>query len=636
MKIAHVIPITKGVIEDDLSYFTNKEMREGSLVTIPARKKFLPAIVSSVQDIAEEKLALKNAEFRLKPIKSVVAESFLPEPFVEAIKEISKFFISPLGVVVKDFIPQSILSLKYVENVGVETREDPSRRHEVSVMQAPTTERMQYYKSIVREEFAKNHSVFILFPLVAKIHEFGPMLGKGIENYTFTFHSKLSEKKIKDLWQKALREVHPILVIATRSFLSLPRNDIRTLIMDSESSPAYKGLVRPYIDYRTAVEIISRKLKLKLIFGDTVLRTESYYRERSGEIPSAVLSPARITSGAIQDIVEMNRAGGEDSREPKKFRVISEELIKIIADAHIRSEKIILFVNRRGYSTSIACHDCYRNVLCGSCSTPFVIHKGRGGGDVLICHKCAKERPIPESCPYCGSWNMQSFGIGIQKVEEEVKSFFPEANIFRLDGDMIKTQRDGEDTVLKFLAAPGGILLTTEILLSFLFAPVECIAVVSIDAMFAFPDFNMNERIFRLLLELRLLSRKSFLIQTRLGENKVFDYVLKGNISGFYREEIEDRKSLGYPPFKVLVKATYSDADKARTKEESKKLQDRLSKWDVLTYPAFISKIKGMWSTHLLLKIDRESWPHKENELYGILKSLEPSWRIDVNPDSLL
>jgi len=623
MKLVNVIPIIKGAPHDSLLYFTVKDVQPGALVTAPLRKKIVPAIVASIKDIKDIKTGLKKTQFKLKPIKSILSASFLEPEFIEACKKIAKYFVSPLGAVIKDFVPQAILESREESSFFALAKSNRSHFHETHIIQAPKTERLQYYKSIIREEFAKSYSVFFCLPAVAEINKLSNDLQKGIEKYTVIMHGKMSAKKIREKWNNALRENHPLLIIATKSFFSLPRKDVGALIIDCESSPFYQSQKRPYIDARIAAKIFSENMRSRLIFGDFFIRSEAFHRYKS----VIAYSSPRLPPEAEQIIVDMRG---------KNFSVISEELKKIIKKSLENNEKIILFINRRGHSPVTVCQDCLRPVLCEKCDTPLVLHKKNKAIGAWICHKCLTEKTSPEQCPYCKSHRLETLGIGIQKAAEEIKKLFPDLKIFLMDSDNIKTEKQGKKIAENFLNAPGGMLLGTEIIFSYLNKLVENVAAVSIDSLFALPDFRINEKIFYLLLKLRVLAKKTFLIQTRMPEQKLFNYATKGNISGFYMEEIEDRKKFGYPPFKTLIKITREGKNKNQIKKEIDDLTKKLQEWNPVAYPAFIPKIKNIYSWHILLKIDPESWPDNQKELHQILSSLAPSWKINVDPESLL
>ena len=620
MKIVNVIPITKGTGRENLSYFTSKNVEPGSLVTVPLRKKIVPAIVSSVGEMKQLKAGLKKSQFQLKPIKSIKSFSFLDPDFIEFCKEIADYFVSPLGPVIKDFVPQAIL--ENTSDIGqreTDNHHSGDKHHEIILMQGSQKERFQYYKSIVREEFAKNQSVFFCLPTTGEVDEFSKEIQKGIEKYSIALHSKISRKKIIKIWDGATREKHPFLIVATKSFLSLPRKDIGTIILEGENSSFYKLQKRPYLDVRKAAEIISKKMKKRLILGDSLIRTETLYKRESGL--------SRLLSEAEQIIADMKEEepGWQKS---KTLPIISVKLQEILKKAYENNEKVILFINRRGYHPTTICNDCLSTVLCEKCNTPLVLHKS-GRENAWICHKCLTEIKMPEQCPYCKSWRMTMLGIGIQKVAEEVARLFPKFKLFRMDSDIIKNTKQGKEMAEKFMTTPGSVLIGTEILFSYVRQPAERVAVISVDALFALPDFRINEKIFHLLLKLRSLAKKTFLIQFRLPRPGLFENVIRGNISGFYKEEIENRKQFQYPPFKLLIKITREGKNKLEIKKEIEAVKKLLKEWNPVVYPAFISKVKNTYIWNILLKVDPEAWPFP-------LPPLPPAWKIDVDPETLL
>ncbi len=637
MKLVTVIPIAKGVFRENLSYFTSKNVRAGSLVEIPVRKKTAPAIVISAEDIKSAKTAVKKSEFALRALKSVKAEPFLTPEFISACRKIAKYFVCPTGRAIKDFTPAAVLE-GGSESVRPAKRADAGEKRwrETVLLQAPRAERIQYYKKIVREEFAGKRSVFFCLPTASAVEKFSEEIKKGVEKHALALHGKMAKKKIRELWKAAVESEHPVLIIATKSFLSLPREDIGALAVENENSPLYKARTRPYADARKAAEILRGEIGARLILGDDLVRAETYFK--AGKPPAA-----RMLSGAEQIISNPDKSEGGG----KKFSALGAEAEKMIGEARARDEKIILFAGRRGHSPSTLCGDCFRALLCEKCSSPLVLHKdgGKAGNAKFVCHKCLTETPAPERCPYCGSWRLKALGIGAQRIAEDAARLFPEFKLFRMDGDSVKTEKRAREIAGEFAEARRAILVATEIMFSYVNFPVERVAVISMDALFALPDFRINEKIFNTLLKLRAMAKKTFLTQTRLEDKTIFEDAAKGNISGFYKKELETRERFGYPPFKTLIKITKDGKNEAALEKETKVLEQKLGKWEPLSYPAFIPKIKNLYSRHILLKLNPGEWtPNgeaaeqspKTTELHQILSSLPPAWKINVDPESLL
>ncbi len=246
------------------------------------------------------------------------------------------------------------------------------------------------------------------------------------------------------------------------------------------------------------------------------------------------------------------------------------------------------------------------------------------------------ETIVPEKCPYCQSWRLQTLGAGVQKAAEEIIKKFPNAKIFRMDSDSVRNKKTGMQIAEKFYNTPGAVLIGTEMIFSYINKAVEKTAVVFIDALFTLPDFRINEKILKILLKLRSLAQKTFLIQTRLEGQQIFEDAMRGNVSNFYKSELETKKHFQYPPFKTFIKITKEGRDKEVLKKEIQILAKKLERWGPLAYSAFIPKIKNQHIWHLIIKLDPDTWPHQHKELHDILFSLAPDWKINVDPESLL
>lgn len=643
MKIVDVIPVAKGVFKERLSYFTSKNVSSGALVEVPVKNKFIPAVVSSVFNAKEYKISVKDSSLSLKPVKKIISENFFTPEFLQACKEIAEYFVSTHGSVLKDFMPEAVLKSGFDAEKEIllpeADSENPSQKGETMLLQAPGKERVLYYRSIVREEFARNKSVFFCLPATFEMEDIFQELKRGIENYAILLNGKMPKKKIKEEWHKAIREKHPLLIVFTKNFLSLPRKDIGAIIVDQENSSSYKAQKQPYIDFRKASEIISKNLKSKLVFGDEFLRSETFYSQETGESKSSPAPASRAVSESSQTIIDSKtEAGGK--WQGRKFSALSPELKRIIFESAEKKEKIIIFSNRRGHSPTTICHDCQRTILCSKCDTPMVLHKNYGQktgiANMHICHKCLQQSPVPEQCPYCRSWRLEDYGIGTQMIAEELAASLPDLTVFRMDSDNISTDKKGEETAAAFYSTGGSVIVGTEMIFSYLKSKVENVAVASLDGLFTLPEFKINEKVFQILLKLKSLSKKNFLVQTRFPDHPIFQYILKGNITGFYKEELENRKRFQYPPFKTLIKIIKEDKNQAHLSKDVANLEKALAEWNPTSYQAFIPKIKNFYRRHILLKLERGTWPEKQKKLSGILSSLPPGWKIDVEPESLL
>lgn len=636
MKLLSVIPISRGIAKESLTYFTSADVSAGSIIKVPLRKKVVPALIVSAEDAILSKSDIKNMPYEIKKIEKIKASSLLSSYFVSAIKETADYLTTTSGAVMHATIPKNIL--ENADKISTEILPLKNTNFgEKQVIQCDDDERYSTYKSLIREEFAKGFSVYFCLPTIQDIKKAHEKLSKGIEQYTFVLHNSVSKKELTDLWNKIIKEDHPVLVICTGQFLSIPRNDVGSIIVDKENSRSYKMPARPFVDFRSFAETLAKKINSKVIFGDQLLRTETVWRHQIGELFDVIPLKFRSLNTCKQQVVDMkeklpeNVEQGKEGREPK-FKILGDDFYNMVSENKLNDENMFCFVARRGLFPSTVCADCGSMITCNTCGAPTVLHKAPTE-NFFLCHRCGEHRSALEKCKYCQSWRLGSFGIGIEGVEQELQAKFPDLKIFKLDADSASTHKKAIDIVEKFFASPGSILLGTEMSLLYLTEKVANSAVVSIDSFFSIPDFRINERVLNILLRIKSLTSRNFLIQTRDGEQKIYKYAVQGNLADFYRDEIEDREALYYPPFSTLIKITLQ-GDKRAVVAGMEKLQKEMAPFEVDIFPAFIPLVKGKFSMHGLIKVKRGDWVN--NELAEKLKNLPLNYIINIDPESLL
>ena len=285
IKIVTVTPISKGIGKETLAYFTSRDIKVGALVTVPLRNRNVPALVMGVEEVTYSKTDIKAANFKLKKISANKGYALLPS-FVRATELTSQYFASKTGAVIEALVPDTILknppTIKITETKNADSKNTQIKQERL-LLQADDDERTSIYKSLIREEFAKKQSIFLCTPTINDAERIAHILSRGIKEHTYILHSELGKKEILSRWKRVLNSKHPVLIIATGTFLSIPREDIGTIIIEKEHSPSYKISYRPFIDIRTFAEIYTKEQNKRLIFADFKLRTETLYRKERKE-----------------------------------------------------------------------------------------------------------------------------------------------------------------------------------------------------------------------------------------------------------------------------------------------------------------------------------------------------------------
>lgn len=640
MYLISVTPFTKTLGINTLTYFSAEEIQPGLIVSIPLRKKNIKGLVIASENVKDSKQEIKNANYEIKKIKSVSRKPLLTKEFISAARKTADFFISSPGSIISSLIPKDILEnfskFQYQEKkedrISKKVQEKMARKY---ILQSTDSERYSDYKSLIRSQFAKNHSVFFCVPTNEDTFYAEKYLTKGIEINSFVFNNQMTKKQIREKWEDVLKSEKNCLIIASGQFLSLPINNLGAIIIERENSNAYKTMSRPFFDLRFFAETLAKEKQISLILGDTLLRSETLWRYDSGEFVEYTPIKFRSLSTSHGEIIDVNNVE-KNPTTSKDYLIISEQIKEMILKAHQKNERSFLFVSKKGLAPLIICGDCGEIVTCEDCSAPVVLY-GKNATEkenFFKCHACGKIRSAGETCKKCGSWKLVELGIGTEKVQEKVAEFVGAENIFVLDKNTAKTPNAARLLIKKFLENPGGVLIGTEMVLLYLRESIEQVFILSIDSMFSIPDFQIKERILNILLHARDISSQKFIIQTRIPQNSIFNAAIRGNLSNFYREEFIERKKLNYPPFSIIIKISTASDNQNKLTQDFEALQQYFSPNELDYYPARIERIKGKYIMNGIIKISKKNWPNEQ--LASKLRKLPPQFKIEVDSQNII
>ena len=631
MKLVHVIPIARGIQKDTLSYFSADDHPHGALVSVPLRKKNIPAIVVGSEEVRNVKAKLKSNDFAMKKVTSrKTKEVFIPG-FIEAAGVAADYFSSSLGAVLHQIVPKILLeNIDAIPALKIPKKPDSEALSvEILGLQGEQKHRFDDYKRLVRESFARDKSTYILSPTIRHAEYVAEKLNKGIESYVYVLHNDLPKKEILKRIKAILKEKHPVLIVGTGSFLCLPRVDVGTLIVEHEHAKSYKMQSRPYVDYRIFARLYAQALGIRVIYADMPLSIETAWRLKQREYDELGSTRARVATEADQYIMDMRPP---KDAEKKEFFVLSSELVDQIEKTTGTQQKTFIFNVRRGLAPTTVCEECGTVVTCKLCHAAVVLHTS-SAGNVFVCHACGESRSAKERCTNCNSWKLKALGIGSARIKDELVSKFGPKRVFIIDSDTTKTYKQAAKEVERFYKTDGAILIGTELSLSFLQDPVSISAIASIDSLLSLPDPKMYENIFSLVLKVRSLATDAFFLQTRQPELSLIKEAVSGDVGKFYQGEILNRKRFDYPPFTTLIKIS-SYGTVAQITKEMDLIEKELSDYPFSIYPAFNRIGPNKFVLSGLLKIKEDTWPNKK--LLNILRSFPPNISVNVSPESTL
>ncbi len=631
MFIVHVIPITKSKV-GQLSYYSPQAFTPGSVIFVPLRNKEVPALIVGTEDARAIKSILRTNVYETRKIRSQEPMQLVTPGFVRAAAATAKHFGTSTGSVLSGYIPTAILTAaERGECVSPKTYNERVGQFEQSVLQLSQNERVEKYKTILRGHFAQGHSVFLCAPTIREARFFEHQYSRGIEKYTFLLESSQSKKKQKEVWNAILNEPHPVLIIGTPTFASIPRTDIALFILEHEMSSAYKQQVQPYVDARTLLEYVARETGSGLVHAGTTVSLKVHQALLDGFATELEEHTLKLRTNSCVEIIDVKSVRKAAKEAGRPFPVLSPQSISKIQETSDSGAHTFVFAARRGVASHTVCNDCGTTVTCAQCASPVVLHTS-GSTRELLCHRCGQSRDAHETCVTCGSWNLIALGVGIERIEEYVRATLPNVPVFVLSSDTAATPAQAQKIADVFYDTKGAILLGTERALAYLTTPVQCSIMSSIDSLLCVPDFRIEERLFGIIALLREHSDRTVCIETSTPTNAMLKHAQRGSLTEYAREELELRKKLHYPPYTRLIKVTIT-GNRTTVIAMMQRFVASTEGYRPRVFAGFMKKGTQV-ALHALIRVPASKWP--DEKLLTILDTLPPSVTINVDPERTL
>lgn len=412
------------------------------------------------------------------------------------------------------------------------------------------------FLKLIDKTISQKKQVIMLVPEIALtpqlLKSFKAIFGKKIA----VFHSNLSLGEKLDEYKRILRQEVDI-VIGTRSAIFSPLKNIGLIIMDEEGESSYKSDANPRYHAREVAKLRILRHKALLLLASATPSIESYYKACNGTYKLFTLSN-RYNNIALPEVYIVDRS--QEEKDANIF-TISRILKDEIQNNLDNKEQTILFINRRGYNTVASCMDCGEAIKCYKCDVPMTYHKANG---YLMCHYCGHSRKFERVCPNCKSNRIRLSGQGTQKIEDELKSLFPDAKILRMDTDSMYSKHSYTKNFEDFANQKYDILIGTQMIAKGLdFPNVTLVGVIDADSGLYSLDFRGVEKVFSLITQVvgrsgRALKSGRAFIQTYNPNNPVINLASQQNYVEFYNSEIVNRSVLKYPPYCDICIITFS------------------------------------------------------------------------------
>lgn len=630
MFIIEVAPLLKGANLELLSYYSATAYEPGTLLKIPVRSKEATGLVLSSKPVSAAKAAVRAATFSLRKLPEQKNDSAISENIIKTAEALTADIPASFGAILFGLLPPEVRNGESLypstPAAGVARSE-----HSVSVLSDLNANRMQIYKSRVREAFAHRGSVLFVSPTAHMAMEASEQLLQGIKDRAVIFTTALTEKSRRKAYEHFSDLSVSKLIITTPAYAFLDRHDITDIIIDKASSQHYRFRTRPYLDSKQALIKLAEVTGRRVLLGDVLHRTEDEWLRRQEIYGTEGEEAHRIVfQGALRVISSKDKPDGETP-----FQLFSPPLKNAIAKALKDRRNVFILAARRGLAPVVACADCgfiFRDPHSG---TPYSLFRTFKDGEEkrwFLSSTSGRRVKAAEVCPHCGSWRLRERGIGIQYIEDELKKLFPEEKVLVFDHTTANTERKANALSAEFYENKGAILLGTAMALPYLNKPVSLGAVVSFDAVRAVPTWRADEQCFSLLLGLRENVEDELIIQTRNEPDELLDYLHSGQVSQFFTDELNLREGLNYPPFAHLVHLTISGKEETVRLLEAE-VAERLEGFNFAFYSSPDSTpVKT--TRYALARVARTEWP--KPELLERLRALSPAVRVEINPDRLV
>jgi len=413
----------------------------------------------------------------------------------------------------------------------------------------------EIYIHLIEKALREGKQVLYLLPEIALTTQITRRLKRVFGAKLGIYHSKCADRERVEIWQKQLSD-HPYeVILGVRSSVFLPFQRLGLVIVDEEHENTYKQQdPAPRYHARNAAIVLASMLGAKTLLGTATPSIESWYNATELQKYGLVQLKERFMELQMPEIKPIDI---QELRHKKLMSgSFSPQLLKYIREALENKEQVILFQNRRGYAPMIECHNCGWIPKCENCDVSLTYHKSI---NQLVCHYCGYSITPPQVCPACEEPDIRSRGAGTERLEDEIKTFFPEVAIARLDLDTAHTRTAYERIISDFETGKTQVLIGTQMISKGLdFGNVSVVGILNADLMLNYPDFRAYERAFQLMAQVagragRKNKRGLVVLQTYNIHHPIIVQLRTNDYEGMVNMQLAERQMFHYPPYYRLI-----------------------------------------------------------------------------------
>jgi len=517
----------------------------------------------------------------------------------------------------EQFIATSNLALNEEQiralNEVTQALESPENARPILLHGVTGSGKTEIYLQAIRAALDRGRTAIVLVPEISltpqTVERFKSRFA-DVPDAVAVLHSHLSEGERHDEWHK-IHSGRARIVIGARSAIFAPLKNLGLIVVDEEHETTYKQEEAPRYHARDVAVVRARIEKCTVVLGSATPSLESYYNATIGKYRLVRLTQ-RIDEKQmpLMRIIDLR----QERRKEKKAAILSEKLLQAITDRLEKHEQTILFLNRRGFSTSLLCSNCGEARNCPNCSVALTFHRQPAVTGRLSCHLCGHTAAVPKKCPACGQDALIYYGFGTEKVESTVAQIFPKAVVRRMDADSMTRKEAYRETLRNFRTGKIDILVGTQMIAKGLHFPnVTLVGIINADLALHLPDFRAGERTFQLLTQVAGRAGRGerpgeVFVQTYTPFSPSIQFARHHDFAGYFQQELEFRERCDFPPFKKAILITVRSAHEGRAKLSAETLKRRLKEALPEEFilgdatPAPLEKLQGQFRFHILIR----------------------------------
>lgn len=580
--------------------------------------KQLALLINYIQyseiDIEHPKSETKEIK-KTEILKKTNTSSSVLEALVE--KKIFEIYSKEIGRITEEEKElKEIYQLSEAQNIAYQNiKTHFAKNKNVLLFGVTSSGKTEIYIHLIKEALEKGKQILYLLPEIAITSQIINRLKSIFGNKVGIYHSKFSDAERVEIWNNINtsqfgKEPYQI-ILGVRSSIFLPFNNLGLIIVDEEHESTFKQYdPAPRYHARDLALVLGSMQKANVLLGTATPSLETFYNSKVGKFEIVELKQRhkniKLPEIVVSDIKEA-------ARKKQMKSIFSPLLLENIKSALENNEQVILFQNRRGFSPYLECKTCSWIPKCENCDVSLTYHKNI---NELVCHYCGFRMPSPSKCLACGDTAMETKGFGTEKIEDEIKMFFPNAKIGRMDHDTTKAKNSHERIISDFELKKIDILIGTQMVSKGLdFENVRIVGIMNADNLLNFPNFRSFERSFQLMVQVsgragRKGNQGKVIVQTSNPKHIIIKSVVENNYDLMVRHQLLERKKFKYPPYYKLIKIILKHKNLNKLEKSAEVLGNYLRQifGERVLGPEFplINRIQTWYIKEIMIKIEKE------------------------------